>query len=84
MIKFLKFFFNTLTGIFTNIYRTFRYNRIARILLIIVIIKFSILYGFLKSYLYPRYLKPKWESKQERIDAVTDDLIKQHKLQNHD
>jgi len=84
MAKFLQGFFTAFAGIFINIYKTFRYSRLARILLVIVIIKFSIFYGFLKGYLYPRYLKPKWENEQHRIDAVTEDLIKTNKTNTHD
>jgi hypothetical protein len=50
-------------------------SKMAKILLIIILIKFLIFYGFLKGFLYPRYLKPKWESEQHRIESVTHDLI---------
>jgi len=76
--------FHFLKSIYTAIVGFFRSSRMARILLLIVLIKFAIFYGFLKGFLYPRYLKPKWQSEQHRIDAVTEDLLKQHKQQTHD
>jgi ATP/ADP translocase len=66
-------------GIFVTIYNKLRSSKIARTLLIIVIIKFSIFYGFFKSYLFPVHLKPKWETEQHRIDDVTNSLIINHK-----
>lgn len=51
-------------------------SRLAKTLLIIVAIKFFIFYGVLKGFVYPRYLKPKWDSKEQRRDAVMDDLLK--------
>ncbi len=62
----------------------FRRSRTFRILLLIVLFKFLLFYGFLKAYLYPRYLKPKWESEQHRIDSVTEDLIKNQKNKKYD
>lgn len=60
---------------FSVIYNFFRSSKTARVLLIIVIIKFSIFYGFFKSFLFPRYLKPKWESEEHRIEHVTKHII---------
>lgn len=68
----------------SNIPKVFRRSRTFRVLLIIVLFKFIIFYGFLKAFLYPRYLKPKWESEQHRIDSVTEDLIKNQNNKNHD
>lgn len=73
-----------LKDFFSNIPKTFRRSKTFRVLLIIVLFKFLIFYGFLKAYLYPRYLKPKWESEQHRIDSVTDDLIKNQKNKKYD
>ena len=73
-----------LVAFFSNIPNVFRRSRMFRVLLIVVLFKFLIFYGFLKAFLYPRYLKPKWESEQHRIDSVTDDLIKNQNNKNHD
>lgn len=50
-------------------------SRLAKTLLIIVAIKFFIFYGVLKGFIFPRYLKPKWDSEEQRRDAVIDDLL---------
>jgi hypothetical protein len=60
-----------------NVFVFFKNSKTARILLLIVIIKFSIFYGFFKSYLFPRYLKPKWETEEHRINEVTRTIINQ-------
>ena len=73
-----------LVDFFSNIPNVFRRSRMFRVLLIVVLFKFLIFYGFLKAFLYPRYLKPKWESEQHRIDSVTEDLIKNQNNKNHD
>ncbi len=70
--------------IFKHIYDTFRKSRTARVLLIIVIIKLSIFYGFFKSYWFPVHLKPEWESEQHRIDDVTKKLLSTPKNKNND
>jgi hypothetical protein len=70
---------DTLSYIFRNIYTTFRYSRLAQALLIIVLLKVLIFYGFLKGYLYPKYLKPKWESDEHRSNQVIDDLTNKPK-----
>ncbi len=59
---------------FQSIFQYFRNSKTARVLLLIVLIKFSIFYGLFKSFLFPRYFKPKWESEQHRIDDVTKDI----------
>ncbi len=71
-------------AIFFPVISFFRASKTARILLLIVLIKFTIFYGFFKSFLFPRYLKPKWESEQHRIDEVTKVMTKETKTQNND
>jgi len=66
-----------LIAFFKAIIIPFKNSRTARILLIILLIKFAIFYGFLKTFLYPKYIKKKWDSKDERIDSVTKDILKQ-------
>lgn len=66
---------NTRFAFITESIISIKKSRIAKILLIIVFIKFLLLYGFLKGFLYPRYLKPQWESEQHRIESITHDLI---------
>lgn len=70
--------------IFATILNTFRHSRLARILLLIFLIKFAIFYGFLKGFLYPRYLKPKWESDEQRSNQVLDNLLNKPKTYIYD
>ena len=60
-------------------YSTFQHSRLAKTLLLIVLIKILVFYGFLKGFLYPRYLKPKWESKEDRSNQVFEDLLSKPK-----
>lgn len=61
-----------------------RKSRLAKILLIIVFLKFLIFYGFLKGFLYPRYLKPKYESEQQRSEQVIEHITQSGKQLHHD
>ncbi len=56
-----------------------RNSRLAKILLLIVFLKFLIFYGFLKGFLYPRYLKPKYESEQQRSEQVIEHITQSGK-----
>lgn len=75
--------FSSAKRFWENIFNVFRQSRLARILLLIVLLKFLIFYGFLKGFLYPRYLKPKWESQEQRSEEVMQNLI-QNKNQHYD
>lgn len=66
------------------IYRTIRNSRLARMLLMILLIKFIFFYGFLKGFLYPRYLKPRYENAEHRSQQVTKDLLNNQKEQIYD
>ncbi len=66
---------NPVKGIFNSVYMFFYRSKTARVLLLIVLIKFFIFYGFFKSYLFPRHLKPKWDSEQHRIDYVINEIV---------
>jgi hypothetical protein len=59
-------------------------SRLARILLLIVFLKILIFYGFLKGFLFPRYLKPKWESDEHRSNEVMKDLLNKPKTYTYD
>ncbi len=76
--------FRSFLGFFPFIYKYFKNSKTARILLIIVVIKFSIFYGFFKRYYFPKYLKPKWESEQHRIEDVTNRIINTNKKTEND
>lgn len=80
IIKVYNILKNTVIGIID----TFRQSKTARALLLIVIIKLSIFYGFFKSYWFPNHLKPEWESEQHRIEDVTNSLIYKHKNTEND
>lgn len=71
----MKTLLNDIAAVIKNSIGFIRGSRLAKTLLIIIAIKFLIFYGFLKGFLYPRYLKPKWESQEHRRDAVIDDLL---------
>jgi len=71
-------------GFFKSLYLPVKKSKLAKILLLIVFLKFLIFYGFLKGFLYPRYLKPKYESPEHRSEQVIQDLTKSTKQQQHD
>ena len=62
-----------------SILAIFRRSSLARILLFILLIKFLVFYGFLKGFLYPRYLKPHYDSDQHRSEQVMKDLLNTQK-----
>jgi hypothetical protein len=80
----MKSFFSGFTQITIGMYTTFRDSRLAKTLLIIVLIKVLIFYGFLKGFLYPRFLKPKWESDEHRSNDVMNDLLNKPKTYIYD
>jgi len=61
--------------ILKNIIQTFRHNKLAKKLLIVVIMKFLLFFGVLKGFIYPEFLKPKHESTEHRVESVTNQLI---------
>lgn len=75
MLRFVKNFFSLVNHILRNIYITFRTNALAKKLLIMLIIKFVLLFIILKAIVYPLYLKPKYENDQKRIETITNRLI---------
>jgi len=77
-------FLKTTAGIFSSGFELIRSSRLAKILLLIVFIKFMIFYGFLKGFLYPKYLKPHYESDAHRSEQVLDDLTTPHKTVTND
>jgi hypothetical protein len=72
----VKVALNWLLAFFTDGYRAIRSSRLARILLLILLFKFVMFYGFLKGFLFPRYLKPKYESDKHRSEQVIQDLTR--------
>ena len=80
----MKVFFYGIVQVAKNTIVFFRNSKLAKILLIIVLIKILIFYGFLKGFLYPRYLKPKWDSKEHRSNEVMKDLLKKPKTYTYD
>jgi hypothetical protein len=76
--------YKPIVGVFFSVYSKFRNSKTARALLIIVIVKIAIFYGFFKSYLFPVHLKPEWESDEHRIEEVTRSLITNHNKNNED
>ncbi len=60
---------------FRNIYQKIRQSRLVRILLLIIFLKFLVFYGFLKGFLYPRFLKPHYENDAHRSEEVMKDLL---------
>ncbi len=80
----MKTFFYAIVQIVTNTITTFRNSKLAQALLIIVLIKIFIFYGLLKGFIYPRYLKPKWDSKEHRSNDVMKDLLNKPKTYTYD
>lgn len=80
MISFFKALKENTIYIINNIIYTFRHNKLAKKLLLIFLIKFILLFIVLKAFIYPNYLKPKYDSKEHRIESVTEQIInKQNK-----
>ncbi|MDD2195823.1 MAG: DUF4492 domain-containing protein [Bacteroidales bacterium] len=80
----MKVFFYGIVQVATNTITTFRNSKLAQVLLIIVLIKIFIFYGLLKGFIYPRYLKPKWDSKEHRSNDVMKDLLNKPKTYTYD
>lgn len=80
----MKTFFYAIIQVVTNTITTFRNSKLAQVLLIIVLIKIFIFYGLLKGFIYPRYLKPKWDSKEHRSNEVMKDLLNKPKTYTYD
>lgn len=80
----IKTVFDPLIQIAGGMVSLFRRSKVARILLLIVLFKFIVFYGFLKGFLYPRYLKPKWESDEHRSNHVINDLLNRPNTYHYD
>ncbi|MBW6496819.1 MAG: DUF4492 domain-containing protein [Bacteroidales bacterium] len=80
----MRQFLKTIAGIFSSGFELIRSSRLAKILLLIVFIKFMIFYGFLKGFLYPKYLKPHYENDAHRTEQVLHDLTTPHKIVTDD
>ena len=72
----MKAFLNWFLDFFKDGFQAVRASRLAKILLLILLFKFIFFYGFLKAFLFPRYLKPHYESDQHRSEQVIQDLTK--------
>ena len=75
----MRKFLLSLAGMPAAVYQGIRASRLAKILLLIIGLKVLLFYGFLKGFLFPRYLKPHYESDAHRSEQVIDDLTKPHK-----
>lgn len=80
----MKVLFYGISQVVKSTIAFFRNSKLAKALLIIVLIKIFIFYGFLKGFLYPRYLKPKWDSKEHRSNEVMKDLLNKPKTYIYD
>ena len=80
----MKVLFYGIAQVATNTIAFFRNSKLAKALLLIVLIKILIFYGFLKGFLYPRYLKPKWDSNEHRSNDVMNDLLNKPKTYIYD
>ncbi|TCO10557.1 DUF4492 domain-containing protein [Natronoflexus pectinivorans] len=63
---------------FLYIYKKVKESSLAKILLLIIFLKFAMFYGFLKGYLYPTFLKPKYENEDHRSEEVIKKLLDNH------
>lgn len=75
---------NPVCRFFTDAFRAVRASRLARILLLILLFKVIMFYGFLKGFLFPRYLKPRYESEEHRTEQVIQDLTRKTKSERDD
>jgi hypothetical protein len=65
--------------IFSAIYLFIKGSRLAKILLIIVIVKMLIFHGLFQSFLFPKYFKPKYDSEKQQIDDVVKHIVPEPK-----
>ena len=77
---FLNHFITPFRNIFRTISQYLKASKLARILIIIVIVKMLLFHGLFKSYLFPRYFKPKWDSKEQRIEDVIQHIVPEPKI----
>lgn len=77
---FLYHFTTPFRNVFRTVYQYLKASKLARILIIIVIVKMLLFHGLFKSYLFPRYFKPKWDSKEQRIDDVIQHIVPEPKM----
>lgn len=66
---------NFVTKIFHFYKEGFRNMTIGKTLWLIVIIKLFIMFGILKTFFFPNFLKSNFETDQERADHVRKELI---------
>jgi len=66
---------NPIRRIFFSVYLYIKGSRLAKILIIIVIIKMLIFHGLFQGYLFPKYFKPKWDSEQHQIEDVVKHIV---------
>lgn len=67
-------------SIYFSIYHYIKGSRLAKILIIIVIIKMLIFHGLFQGYLFPKYFKPKYDSEKQQIDDVVKHIVPEHKI----
>lgn len=80
----MTLFLNSCLRFFRDVASSISTSRLAKILLLIILLKFIFFYGFLKGFLFPRYLKPQYESEQHRSEQVLEDLTKTTKPAEND
>lgn len=72
-------FKNPFGRIFFSVYHYIKGSRLAKILIIILIIKMLIFHGLFQGYLFPKYFKPKWDSEQHQIEDVVKHIVPKQK-----
>ena len=66
-------------SIYLTIFQYFKSSKLAKILIIIVIIKILIFHGLFQGYLFPKYFKPTWDSEKHQIDDVVKHIVPEQK-----
>ncbi|MFO7923315.1 MAG: DUF4492 domain-containing protein [Bacteroidales bacterium] len=80
----MKKLLNMIVKMSSGILIIIRNPSLARILILIVFIKFLVFYVFLKGFLYPKYLSPHYESDEQRSEQVIRDLVNTEKQSIYD
>jgi len=75
--------FNIIKEVLIHIFLSIKGSKLAQVLLLVIFIKFLILYGFFKGYLAPK-LRPKYDSQEHRIEEVIRHITNPIKPTNYD
>lgn len=66
-------------SVYLAIFQYLKNSKLAKILIIIVIIKMLIFHGLFQGFLFPKYFKPKWDSEKHQIEDVVKHIVPEQK-----